>query len=126
MQKRVGKLEQDHVALKSSIDTLSGQQANQHHENRVDIARIKVLLEGEGDSEPGIKMKLDRVMILVDTRFDDVKALIKGLAWAIGICLAIIGLWFASLEYRHKLNTANAPLTSTTSPQDSDAGRLSW
>ena len=109
MQNRVRKLEQDYSSLKGSIDGLTSEQQTQHTENRADIARIKTLLEGEGDKEPGIKMKLDRVMILEDTRFDDVKVLIKTAAWTLGILLTCIGLWFASLEYRHKLNTSTAP-----------------
>ena len=121
MQRRVSKLEADHAALKNAVDGLGTQQLALHKINQNDITFIKVLLEGEGDDNPGIKMKLDRVIILVNTRFDDVVRLIKSGAWAIGILIAIMIAWFGSLEYRHKLNTENQTptISSEHAPQDS-------
>ena len=73
-----------------------------------------MLLEGEGNDNPGIKMKLDRVENLVILRFDDVSRLIKFLGWMIGTALVLLGLWFTSLELRQKIDAEmNAPVVSS-------------
>lgn len=122
----------DNVALridsvKDTVGNFAVQQATNHQENRqaiadqnLEIKSVKKTLDGDGtEDNPGMKIKLDRLIILIRTAV----SFMKGLGGIITLILAILTAWFAYLELHGKAQAEVKPAAISQS-QNADFHRL--
>lgn len=105
LNRKVDELSHGQAEMQSKIQSLERQQAEQHRENKEEIASMKTILLGDADT-PGLKT----LMYAINSNLNLLK-------WLIGILIGALTLYYASREVRGKVAEENMRSVYEQAPQ---------
>jgi ribosomal protein L29 len=91
LNRKVDELSKGQAQMQTQIESLERQQDAQHRENKEEIASMKTILLGDGDT-PGLKT----LMYAINSNLNLLK-------WLIGILIGALTIYYASREVRGKV-----------------------
>lgn len=108
--------------MEVNVANLIATQATQHQENIKRIAGLEKSINGDGTPDsPGINGNVIAIKSALETANMQSEKWRKTIIAIVTIFLTIIGLWFTSLEIRHKVSKNDIPAFSESKAPQVDA-----